>query len=308
MILTTAALWAPARMTSSMCPSSSQPMYSDARPSSGSVAITVYATADMGGMIPDAAFWKIGKGVPPPSALQDRPDGPAAFAGQYTAPASVTRQRMGPLSSPTHREQDGPEVIARLLAAAAKGDESAWRELISRYGRRVYALAKSRCRRADVAEEVTQSVFVTIAAKLGRGGYSEQGRFESWLFRVAMNRVRDELRRAGRQAAPTDPASLVHAPAMIDDPRARAGEGRAPAGELAALRGAMESLSEADREVVELRHHAGLSFKQMADLLGEPIGTLLARHHRALRKLKQLIGDRAGGVRGDAEEPEGVER
>ncbi len=55
----------------------------------------------------------------------------------------------------------------------------------------------------------------------------------------------------------------------------------------------MDKLSEADREIVELRHHAGLSFKQMADLLSEPIGTLLARHHRALKKLKDLLAPTA---------------
>jgi RNA polymerase sigma-70 factor (ECF subfamily) len=51
----------------------------------------------------------------------------------------------------------------------------------------------------------------------------------------------------------------------------------------------MEKLAEGDRDVIELRHHGGLSFKQMADLLDEPVGTLLARHHRALRKLKEAM-------------------
>lgn len=142
----------------------------------------------------------------------------------------------------------------------------------------------------DIAEEVTQSVFVTVASKLtastGSGAYTEQGRFESWLFRIAMNRIRDEARRRKRHAEPTDPAVLYSLKA-------------APAGEndgtidraslLGALRDAMEQLSESDREIVELRHHAGMSFKDMSELLSEPLGTLLARHHRALRKLKELI-------------------
>ena len=55
------------------------------------------------------------------------------------------------------------------------------------------------------------------------------------------------------------------------------------------LKRAMETLSDADREIVELRHHGGLSFKQIADVLGEPMGTLLARHHRALKKLKEMM-------------------
>ncbi len=176
--------------------------------------------------------------------------------------------------------------VADLLAAAARGDEDAWRGLIGLYGRRVYALAKSRCRRADVAEEVTQSVFATVAAKLGRGGYTEQGRFESWLFRVAMNRIRDQVRAQARHAEPTDPEALIGMAPAQEEPR---GSGTDHAA-LGRLRAAMRELPEADREIVELRHHGAMSFKQMSELLNEPLGTLLARHHRALRKLKQLMG------------------
>jgi RNA polymerase sigma-70 factor, ECF subfamily len=179
--------------------------------------------------------------------------------------------------------------VAGLLTAAARGDERAWRELIHRYGRRVYALAKSRCQRPELAEEVTQSVFATVAAKLGRGGYTEQGKFEPWLFRVAMNRIRDEVRRSGRQAEATDPAEFGRFEA-----RAAGGagaNGTETGAALERLRGAMRQLPDADREIVELRHHGGMSFKDMADLLDEPMGTLLARHHRALRKLKALMGE-----------------
>src|SRR5687767_6592676 len=110
---------------------------------------------------------------------------------------------MGPVPDPTHPEPDDGVGVAGLLAAAAEGDQDAWRDLIGRYSRRIYALARSRCQAVDVAEEVTQSVFATVAAKLGSGGYSEQGKFESWLFRVAMNRIRDEMRRRRRHAEPT---------------------------------------------------------------------------------------------------------
>jgi RNA polymerase sigma-70 factor (ECF subfamily) len=176
--------------------------------------------------------------------------------------------------------------VAELLTAASRGDERAWREIIHRYGRRVYALAKSRCQRPELAEEVTQSVFATVAAKLGRGGYSEQGKFEPWLFRVAMNRIRDEVRRSARQAEATDPAEF----GRFEDRNAPA-NGTETGAALERLREAMRQLPDADREIVELRHHGGMSFKDMADLLEEPMGTLLARHHRALRKLKALMGE-----------------
>lgn len=191
-----------------------------------------------------------------------------------------------PRDQPAESPQEGEaaERVASLLADAASGGpgaEDAWREIIRLYGRRVYALAYSRCGRPDLAEEVTQSVFATVAAKLG-DGYAEQGRFEAWLFRVAMNRIRDEIRRLRRHAEVTDPATFR------DLPRADPEEQTEPA-LLARLRTAIHQLSEPDREIIELRHHGQMSFKQMADLLNEPLGTLLARHHRALRKLKQLM-------------------
>jgi RNA polymerase sigma-70 factor (ECF subfamily) len=146
-------------------------------------------------------------------------------------------------------------------------------------------MARSRCRRDDIAEEIAQSVFATVAAKLTAGEYVEQGRFESWLFRVTMNRVRDEARRRARHAEPTDPEMLGQVAAAPADSESARPEGK----ELDTLRDALKQLGEADREVVELRHHGGLSFQQISAVLEEPLGTVLARHHRALRKLKDLI-------------------
>ena len=186
-----------------------------------------------------------------------------------------------PPDTPADARAEAEDDLAGVLARASGGDEAAWEVIVGRYARRVFALAHSRCRDGELAEEITQSVFVTVAQKLGAGEYTERGRFESWLFRVAMNRLRDEIRRVRRHAIPTEPRALG----------ALAGPSGAQREDLTALRAAMEQLGDADREVIELRHHGQLSFRQMADLTGEPLGTLLARHHRALRKLRQLIED-----------------
>lgn len=135
-----------------------------------------------------------------------------------------------------------------------------------------------------------QSVFATIAIKLRDGAYDEHGKFEPWLFRIAMNRVRDAVRKAKREQS-EDRLYLVASQAS----EMAGGEAAGPAPEtIEGLRGALEGLSKPDREIVELRYHAGLSFRQIAELLGEPIGTLLARHHRALRKLRTRL--EGGGV------------
>lgn len=191
------------------------------------------------------------------------------------------------VTRPNEPDAAKAEGVADLIREATRGDQGAWRGLVGLYAPRVFALARSRLRSPELAEEITQSVFVTVAAKLTRGAYAEQGKFESWLFRIAMNRIRDEGRRSRRRGLASQSDGLADAAVLPEWP---GGDG----GTLQRLRRAVERLSEADREVVELRHHACMSFREMSELLGEPIGTLLARHHRALRKLKELMGGSEG--------------
>ncbi len=176
--------------------------------------------------------------------------------------------------------------LEETLQRAAAGDETAWRDIVDTYSPRVFGLIRAQCGSTDLAEEITQSTFCTIVERIGR--YSELGRFESWLFRIAMNRLRDEMRRRKRQANPVETEALVGL-AGAGDPVEGPGS---DSGDLTALQAALDRLSEADRRVVHLRHFTGLSFARIAEILGEPLGTVLARQHRALKKLRQhLAGD-----------------
>lgn len=179
---------------------------------------------------------------------------------------------------PDREPQDG--ALTELLERAATGEDSAWSELVHRYARRLFALARSRLGSVDLSEEVVQSVLVTVATKLTAGGYAESGRFEPWLFRVAMNRIRDEIRRSRRSIIELN-GHLPDRPARLEE------EDEGPGVE--SLRLALSQLAAPDREVVELRHHGQLTFREIAAVTGEPMGTLLARHHRALRKLRSII-------------------
>ncbi|RNC81564.1 MAG: sigma-70 family RNA polymerase sigma factor [Phycisphaera sp.] len=173
------------------------------------------------------------------------------------------------------------EGIDALVAQAAANDESAWVELIGLYSRRVYALSRSRLHDPHVAEEITQSVFVTVFQQLTSGRYQAENRFEAWLFRIAMNRVRDHIRRTSR--LPTHNSEKAN----LETPSA---SGWLQNGdETDRLRGAIDSLPDSDQEILALRHQAGMEFKAIAAMLDEPVGTLLARHHRALGKLRKLL-------------------
>jgi RNA polymerase sigma-70 factor (ECF subfamily) len=185
---------------------------------------------------------------------------------------------------PSGMDEISPDQLAALVVTAARGDEDAWRELVDRFAPRVFGLIRAQCRDEDLAEEITQSTFCTIAAKLR--DYEEVGRFESWLMRIAMNRLRDEMRRRARQANPADEATLVGLAGDGGRSSEAVETDSLPAGP---LREAIEQLPEADREVLYLRHVSGLSFKQLAEALGAPVGTLLARHHRALKKVKAIL-------------------
>ena len=187
--------------------------------------------------------------------------------------------------------------LEATLRCAVQGDQDAWRLLVERYTPRVFGLLLKQCSDRELAEEITQATFVAVVTKLA-DGYDERGRFESWLFRIAMNALRDEMRRRKRQAV-----VMEMTPATAQDEQANAwasaqnGLSELPHEQLihqeqiAQMRQAVAKMNEADREILHLRHTADLSFAQIAEVLDQPLGTVLARCHRALGKLRKLLHD-----------------
>ena len=119
-----------------------------------------------------------------------------------------------------------------------------------------------------------------------------------------MNKLRDEMRRRKRQALPMDmspaagsndqsPSQWAQVQQQVvaggPSPGEQPIEQLAKAEQIEQLQQAVTQLSEADQEVLYLRHTAGLSFAQIAQTLELPLGTVLARGHRALKKLTRLM-------------------
>jgi RNA polymerase sigma-70 factor (ECF subfamily) len=143
--------------------------------------------------------------------------------------------------------EESPGELERLLKFAANGDSTAWRAIVALYAPRVFGIVRAQCRDDELSEEIVQSTFCTLAAKIA--SYVESGRFESWLFRIAMNRLRDEMRRRSRQARSSTDEAFVGMP----DTRERGGRGLAPEVR-SKLELALARLSESDREIIDLRH------------------------------------------------------
>lgn len=180
--------------------------------------------------------------------------------------------------------------VVSLVADAQRGDPSAFDALVDRYSPRLYAFVWRLAGPRD-AEDMVQDVFLRIVKSIGK--YDHRDRFDAWVFRIALNVVRDRARR------------LKHAPRLgeIDadefacapgDPGSIEGDSSPSAGGLSAVerdrvQAAVAALPDHEREVILLRHCAELTFAEIAEMLGAPLGTALARAHRGLRRLRQVL-------------------
>jgi RNA polymerase sigma-70 factor (ECF subfamily) len=168
------------------------------------------------------------------------------------------------------------EALKRFL----DGDERAFEELVSRYEARVRCLAFGILGNRELSEDVAQEAFITAyrKAKSFRG----RGAFRSWLFRIAINRARDERRRQGRR--------LEVALEVVEEAGSEPHHGLEAGWTLARV---LANLRPEYRAAILLREVEGLSYRQIADTLGWPIGTVETRIHRARIELRDALTERA---------------
>ncbi len=194
------------------------------------------------------------------------------------------------------------EALAAVIRGAQRGDPAAYDVLVDQYAGRLFGFLLRLTGSRHDAEDLMQEVFLRVVRMIGH--YDHHGRFEAWLFRIAMNLVRDRGRRASRTPR------LVEAPggSAADDGAAggpdildglRGAEPPADASlvleeNIDALNTALAALPDAEREVIMLRHFSQMSFKEISDMMGTPLGTALARAHRGLARLRSIMNPTPG--------------
>jgi RNA polymerase sigma-70 factor (ECF subfamily) len=175
----------------------------------------------------------------------------------------------------------GPQDLENLINDCKKGDSEAFNQLIKLFSNRCYAYFYRLTGRADVADELLSDLFIRLVNKIHS---FSGGSFEKWIFTVASNLFRDYLRRQYRQRRLLDEKAeqLRHAES-----------GQAPQdGEMFdKLQLALEKLDTETAELISLRYYSQTSFKELAEMRGEPIGTTLSKVHRGVKKLRQIMDE-----------------
>jgi RNA polymerase sigma-70 factor (ECF subfamily) len=180
---------------------------------------------------------------------------------------------------------------AAALEAIASGDEAAFRRLQERYAGLLFAAIRRILDDPADTEEVLQEVLNSLWRKAGQY-HPGRGRPITWLTSTARNRAIDRLRARKRQArlkeAYQGEVEFVHrgtAPVTGAEAAIRRDA-------CASVRSAVMELSEIQREVIEKVYFEGLTQQEIADQLGEPLGTVKARVRRGLAKLRETFRDR----------------
>ena len=195
-----------------------------------------------------------------------------------------------PAQKPRVRESaggpaDSPED-AQLARRAAAGDQDAFETLVVRYETPLRKLVYGYVLDWEVAEDVAQDAFLLAFRKLDR--LDEHAAFKSWLYRIAINRAHDELRRKSRWGRRLD--RNVDDEALAELPAAGAESAVESRLLRRALVRALAELPKSQRTAVVLKDVVGMKYVEIAELLDCPIGTAQIRVHRGRRQLRRRLG------------------
>ena len=172
-----------------------------------------------------------------------------------------------------------------LVERCRSGERDAFELLFARYRDSVLNIAFGISHSREIAEDITQEVFVRAYA--GLSGFRGGSKFTTWLYRIAVNqslRTRSVAVRRIEKEQPMDDLSLVSSePSPADEAERAETEER--------VRRAIHELPPPQRVVVSLRYLEGLDLAEVAEIVGSPLGTVKSRIHHALKSMSLALKD-----------------
>jgi len=188
---------------------------------------------------------------------------------------------------------DKPNVEEKvLIERCQQGDLEAFDRLVDKYASWVYQIAFRMTSNREDADDIAQEAFIRAFSAIGK--FKQQSAFSTWLYRIAVNVCQDELKR--RKRAP-QPMSTLQADDDSEDltDQIAADQSSDPAEIVEAkerqraVQQAIDSLPEHHRIVIILRDLQGLSYEEIAQVLGGRVGTVKSRINRARLALREKL-------------------
>lgn len=178
---------------------------------------------------------------------------------------------------------------AELLQQYGKGDEAAFREIVNRYKNSLYAFLKQFLNRSDLVDDVFQETFLQLFNS--RKSFDLSRPLRPWLFTIAANKAKDALRKSQRTAA-VPIGTLTESEEMSFDEMlsALSSDTAVPYDDLersetvSLVNEVIGNMPDNLREILSLAYFNQFSYKQMADILSIPIGTVKSRLHAAVAR------------------------
>jgi len=176
---------------------------------------------------------------------------------------------------------------AELVERAAAGGEESFEELVRRYQRPIIAYVYRIIGDYDAALDLTQEVFIKVYGSLRR--YRAEYKFSTWIYRIAHNAAIDHLRRvAARDVREEVERRERHLSSRAPNPE----QERERNERRAEIESVVEQLPPAYRELIILRHAHDLSYEEIAEVTGLPLGTVKNRIFRARELMRRMFIER----------------
>jgi RNA polymerase sigma-70 factor, ECF subfamily len=170
-----------------------------------------------------------------------------------------------------------------LLALVSRSDNAALAELYDRYGRVAYGLAVRILRDPTLAEDAVQDAFLAVWHSAG-GFRADRAKPSTWILTVVHRRAVDLVRREERRRTSLLEAAPQEAGGATEEEVALRAQRRV-------VQEALQRLPDEQREALELAYYGGFTQSELAERLGQPLGTVKSRMFTGLRRLRDLLAD-----------------
>jgi RNA polymerase sigma-70 factor (ECF subfamily) len=188
-----------------------------------------------------------------------------------------------------------PQEADRLALLARQGDAPALARLYREFAPAVLAYLRRATGEPSASEDLLHDVFLHLMQ--GRGGYTGRGRFRQWLFALAVNAARDRARRLRSQSRLAE--SLAQAPTPAPLPSADVSiAARETVRQIEAM---LADLPAEYAAAFHLRVREEFTYREMAEMTGDPEGTLRSRVHHTLKRLRDRLAVSTGRPEGKTE-------